>query len=354
MSMIHSCSVALGCRSPLMAGRAKYRTSVSIEMSSVGSSRTARPTHSRRPALAGTGAGNVMARHCTRVYDACIGRPYEAARAAPFDRTVAMPLTALAVLDGQVVPADEARLPVTDEGLLRGDGVFEVMRLYEGRAFALEDHLRRMSQSAANLRLELDLGAVRSDLESLLTEAGPVDGCVRMLVTRGGRRVGLIEALKPHGDTIALASVEYVPPRVLDGIKSLSYAGNMLATRLAQETGAAEALLVTPHGRVLEAPTSSFFASLDGETLVTPPLSDRVLDSITRRRLLEALPQAREEVVTRDELRGAREAFLASTTREVQAVSAVDGEALPAAPGPLTAVAVEAFAALVRSELGDA
>jgi branched-subunit amino acid aminotransferase/4-amino-4-deoxychorismate lyase len=93
---------------------------------------------------------------------------------------------------------------------------------------------------------------------------------------------------------------------------------------------------------------------LDAETLVTPPLSDRVLDSITRRRLLEALPQAREEVLTREELRRAREAFLASTTREVQAVASVDGDVLPEAPGPLTQAAVDAFAAIVRDELGTA
>jgi branched-subunit amino acid aminotransferase/4-amino-4-deoxychorismate lyase len=243
-------------------------------------------------------------------------------------------------------------VPVTDEGLLRGDGVFEVVRVYEGRPFALDDHLRRMARSAANLRLELDLGAVRSDVDALLAAAGPVDGCVRVLVTRGGRRIGLVEALKHDGAPIALASVEYVPPRVLDNIKSLSYAGNMLATRLAQEAGADEALLVTPHGRVLEGPTSAFFVSLDGATLITPPLSDRVLDSITRRALLALCDHAREGVVTRDALRGAHEAFLASTTREVQAVAAIDGAPLPAAPGPLTRSAAEALSAHVRAALG--
>jgi branched-chain amino acid aminotransferase len=263
-----------------------------------------------------------------------------------------MALTPLAVVDGQVLPADEATVPVTDEGLLRGDGVFEVIRVYEGRPFAADDHLRRMARSAQNLRLEIDLGAVRADMEALLAEAGPVDGAVRLLVTRGGRRVGLVEHLRETEQPLALACVEYVPPRVLDGVKSLSYAGNMLATRLAVEAGADEALLVTPHGRVLEGPTSSLFVSLDGETLVTPPLSDRVLDSITRRRLLEVLPNAREEVVTRDELRRAREAFLASTTREVHPVATIDGDALPAAPGPLSQAAAEAFDRHVRDELG--
>ena len=125
----------------------------------------------------------------------------------------------------------------------------------------------------------------------------------------------------------------------------------MLASRLARERGADEALLVTPHGRVLEGPTSSFFVSLDGETLVTPPLSDHVLDSITRRRLLAILPHAREEVVTRDELRGAREAFLASTTREVQPVARIDEVDLPMVPGPLTQSAADAFAVHIRDAL---
>jgi len=177
----------------------------------------------------------------------------------------------LAILDGAIMPADEVRIPATDEGLLRGDGVFEVVRLYEGRPFALDDHLERMERSAANLRLPLDLDAVRADVGALLDAGRPGDAVLRVLVTRGGRRIGFIEPMPVLPDTLALATVTYSPTRVLDGVKSLSYGANMLATRLAVERGAEEALLVTPHGRVLEAPTSSFFCSLDGRTLITPP-----------------------------------------------------------------------------------
>jgi branched-chain amino acid aminotransferase len=262
-----------------------------------------------------------------------------------------MALTALAVVDGTVLPADEATIGVTDLGLLRGDGVFEVISVYEGRLFALEDHLRRMANSAQNLRLEIDLSAVQADIDALLAQAGPVTGAVRFLVTRGGRRVGLVEAARDDREPLTLATITYAPPRILDGVKSLSYAPNVLATRLAIEQGATEALLVTPHGRVLEGPTSSFFVSLDGETLLTPPLSDHVLDSITRRRLLAILPHAREEVVTREELAGAHEAFLASTTRDVQPIVRIDDITLPAAPGPLTQIAADAFAAHIRDAL---
>jgi branched-chain amino acid aminotransferase len=256
----------------------------------------------------------------------------------------------LAIVDGTVMPAEQATIPATDEGLLRGDGVFEVVRLYRGRPFALDDHLARMERSARNLRLPVDLGEVRADAEMLLAASEPADAQLRLVVTRGGRRLGIVEPLLAHLDAIALASVTYAPTRILDAVKSLSYAANMLATRLAKEAGADEALLVTPHGRVLEAPTSSLFCSLDGAALVTPPLDDHVLDSITRRRVL-ALTDAQERAVTLDELLGAREAFLASTTREIQAVRAVDGSVLLGAPGPLTRSAQEAFLAEVERDL---
>ncbi|HEV2061354.1 MAG TPA: aminotransferase class IV [Solirubrobacteraceae bacterium] len=232
----------------------------------------------------------------------------------------------LVSLDGSVRDAAEATIPVTDEGLLRGDGVFEVMRLYGGRPFALDEHLTRMERSAERLRLPLDVAAVRRDVEALLEAAGAGDGRVRVVVTRGGRRIVLLEEQRENPPSVSLACVEYVPPRILDGIKSLSYAANMLATRIAKERGFDEALLVTPHGRILEAPTSSLFYVLDGE-LLTPPLDDHILASITRRHVVE-LTGARERVTARDDVRRMSEAFLASTTREVQPVHAIEDHEL--------------------------
>jgi branched-chain amino acid aminotransferase len=255
-------------------------------------------------------------------------------------------------LDGRIVPTAEATISVTDEGLIRGDGVFEVIRVYDGRPFALEDHLVRLVRSADNLRLPIDIDAVQADVSAIL-EATPEaerDGCLRIMLTRGGRRILIVEPTPPHKPTIALASVTYAPTRVLDGVKSLSYASNMLATRLAQEQGADEALLLTPHGRVLEGTTSSFFWARDG-VLRTPPLADHILASITRARLLEEI-DVLEEPCPSDEIDLAEEAFLASTTREVHAIHAIDGRALPAAPGPLTQAAADAFRARVERELG--
>src|SRR5919199_1818163 len=197
----------------------------------------------------------------------------------------------LGILDGTVLPADEVRIPATDEGLLRGDGVFEVVRLYDGRPFALDDHLARMERSAANLRLPLDTAAVRADVDALLEAGRPGDAVLRVLVTRGGHRIGFIEPMPVLPETLALQTVVYSPTRVLDGVKSLSYGANMLGTRLAVEQGADEALFVTPHGRVLEAPTSSFFCSLDGRTLVTPPLVGGTLSSDADERVRAAIAQ---------------------------------------------------------------
>ncbi|MDX6671695.1 MAG: branched-chain amino acid aminotransferase [Solirubrobacteraceae bacterium] len=256
----------------------------------------------------------------------------------------------LASLDGTVLPAAEAVIPATDPGLLRGDGVFEVVRLYAGRPFALDDHLERMGGSAANLRLPFDPGSLRADVEALLARAGDWDGLLRLVVTRGGHRLALLEDLPAVPPTVRLASVTYAPPRILDGVKSLSYAPNMLATRLAQEQGADEALLVTPHGRVLEAPTSTFFWVRDG-VLRTPPLEEHILDSITRRLVLEEM-EVEPASAALDDLAGAQEAFLASTVREVQPVSALDGRELPT-DGPVTAQAAERVRSRVEAALAS-
>lgn len=243
----------------------------------------------------------------------------------------------LASVDGELVQAGQATVSAADEGLLRGDGVFEVAMLYDGVPYALAEHMERMELSARNLRLEFDPGAMSGEVLALLESIDelPAQAAVRMVATRGGRRVVLVEEVQPPAGSVSLVTLEHRPTPLLQGIKSLSYAPNMLATRLAGERGADDALLVTPEGTVLELPRQSFGCSLDGERLVTPPLSDGILDSITRRRALET-GLVEERPVSAGELAGATEAFIAGTTAEIEPVSAIDGRELPV-PGPLTA-----------------
>src|SRR5918994_862013 len=211
---------------------------------------------------------------------------------------VAAPTTTaeLASVDGSMMPAQEATIPATDEGLLRGDGAFEVIRVYDGRAFALTDHLDRLERSAANLRLDdVPRSELESEIPELLEERGGAefDGCLRVVLTRGGHRLLLTEPLPA-----------------------------------APERGFDEALLVTPHGRVLEAPTSSLFWVDPAGALNTPPLSEHILASITRQRVME-VADVSERPCTMEDLREAGEAFLASTTREAQSIAAIEDLELP-------------------------
>jgi branched-chain amino acid aminotransferase len=258
--------------------------------------------------------------------------------------------TSLASVDGQILPADEATIPITDQGLIRGDGVFEVIRVYAGRLYAMDEHLARMERSAQNIRLPVDLELVRAEAYRLLAQAGsgPDHDLVRIMVTRGGRRLMFTETLPDHPQELRLKSITYAPTRILDGIKSLSYAGNMLATRLAQEAGFDEALLVTPHGRVLEGPTSSVFWIRD-EQLFTPPLDDHILASITRALVIDVVG-AQEISCTLAQLQEADEVFLASTTREVEPVAAVDDHAFPG-PRPVSDRIRAAVAERIRVQL---
>jgi branched-chain amino acid aminotransferase len=256
----------------------------------------------------------------------------------------------IASVDGRIGPTAEATVPMKDDGLYRGDGAFEVIRLYEGRPFALADHLDRLQRSSAAIQLEFDRAVLEREIDALLAEAGGPDGQLRLIVTRGGRRIAAIEPIPAHSETLRLATVTYSPSVILNGVKSLSYAANMQATRLAQAQGADEAVLVTPDGTVLEPPTSAIFWVSPQGSLRTPALDVGVLESITRDRLVKAL-HVEEGTWPVADLRAAGEAFLASTTREIQAVAAIDGNALPAAPGLRTSEAQEAFAATLGREL---
>ena len=214
------------------------------------------------------------------------------------------------------------------------------------------DHLARLATTCEGIRLPYDEDALRAEIGALLEAAGPVDDLLRVVLTRGGRRILTIEPQPPRPASARVATVTYAPNRVLDGLKTLSYAGNMLAGRIAREQGFDEALFVTPHGRVLEGPTWTFFWVAAGR-LYTPPLEDRILASITRRYVIGEC-DAEERACTLDDALGAEEAFIASSVREVLPIAAIDDVTLPATPGPVTQEAAERLSSRIARELTSA
>ncbi len=263
-------------------------------------------------------------------------------------------LRELASVDGTISPTGEAMVPLKDDGLYRGDGAFEVIRLYEGKPFALVDHLDRLRALRCGDRARVrplragagDRGPARRVRRR--RRAAAADRHPRRPPPRDDRADP-----RPRARPFSIATVTYCPSVILNGVKSLSYAANMQATRLAKAQGADEAVLVKPDGIVLEPPTSSIFWVSPQGALRTPALDNGVLESITRDRLVKAL-HVEEGAWPVADLRAAHEAFLASTTREIQAVSAIDGVELASAPGPRTREAQDAFGAtLGRTELDE-
>jgi branched-chain amino acid aminotransferase len=265
----------------------------------------------------------------------------------------AAPPTLLASVDGTITPVGEATVSIADDGFLRGDGAFEMLKLYGGRPFALPDHMDRLDRSAAGIFLEYDRPAFEREIAALVERHGPHDAALRLVVSRGGRRVAIIEELPAFKHGIHLSSVRYQPTIVLTGLKTLSYGGNMRSTRLAQRDGADEALWVNPDGEVLEAPTSTFFwVDTDGN-LHTPELDAGVLASITRERIMRLLPVTEDESCKLSDVLGASELFLASSLREVQGVAGLDGLEFPC-PGAVTSRVQDLLLEHIEAELTGA
>src|SRR5215211_6021400 len=122
----------------------------------------------------------------------------------------------LASVDGAIGPVEEARVPVADDGLLRGDGAFEVMRVYGGGPFAPDDHFARLGRTCAGLRLEPDLDALRAETLALLERAAEPESLLRLVVTRGGRRIAIAEPLPAQPAAARVITVTYAPSRVLN------------------------------------------------------------------------------------------------------------------------------------------
>jgi branched-chain amino acid aminotransferase len=259
----------------------------------------------------------------------------------------------LCSIDGAVMPVGEASVSITDDGLIRGDGAFEMLKLYDGRPFALPDHLDRLERTTEGIFLEWDRPAFESEIAALLAANRQGDGELRLVLTRGGRRLAIIEPPHEFEHGLSLSSVEYQPTIVLTGLKTLSYSANMTATRIAKRDGADEALLVGPDGTVMEAPTSTIFW-VDGDgNLHTPKLEAGILASITRDRIMQVAPVEESDAYQLRDVLDASEVFLASSLREVQGVSSLDGLEYTC-PGPVTERVAGLLAERIQAELTGA
>lgn len=264
-------------------------------------------------------------------------------------------------LDGRLLPADQATVSVVDHGVTVGDGIFETMKVVRGEAFALTRHLRRLRTSAATMRLlvPFDDDTLRAAVAEVIAENAGA-GRVRITVTGGPSPLG--SGRGEHAATTIVAAAEFTPwegtaavvlapwPRnergALAGVKSTSYAENVIALEYAHDHGAGESVFANTVGNLCEGTGSNVFVGIDGE-LVTPPLSSGCLAGITRELLLEVTGAAERDLPV-GALAEADEAFLASSTRDVQPIATVDGKALPRCPGPLSQAAADAFATLVE------
>ena len=260
-------------------------------------------------------------------------------------------------LDGRLQDTESARVSVFDHGLTVGDGVFETVKATAGRPFALTRHLDRLTRSARGLGLaDPDLDEVRRACAAVL-EANPMPlGRLRITYTGGEGPLGsgrgevgptLVVALgeiAPRPDSTAVITVPWTRNErgALAGLKTTSYAENVVALAQASQQGASEALFANTLGQLCEGTGSNVFVVLDGE-IHTPPTASGCLAGITRALTVE-WTGARETDLPLDVLERAEEIFLTSTTRDVQAVHRVDGRELPGAPGPVAAKAMRIFA----------
>lgn len=282
-------------------------------------------------------------------------------------------------VDGELSPADEARVGATDRGLLLGDGVYETCKVVGGTPFALTRHLARLHRSAAIVGLELPVdddglrracaATLRAAAEGGSDEGSGGVGRLRITVTAGAGPLGpgrsggapvLIVTAGPGRRWAATADVATVPWRLNEhaptvGAKTIAALDLVLALDRAHRAGADEAVLTNSAGSLCEGTASNVFLVVD-DVLCTPALATGCLPGVTRELVCEALAADglvvdERDDLTLDDLRRAPEAFLTSSTRDVHPIARVDRERQAHAPGALTTRAMAAWRSTVERTL---
>jgi len=280
-------------------------------------------------------------------------------------------------IDGQRFEPEAAQVSVFDRGFLYGDSVFETLRTYGGRPFALDEHLARLARSAERvlIRLPLERDGFRREVLDALSAVHNEESLIRITLTRGRGtslgldpglatqplRVLLVAPLVPpprEKYTDGIAVITHRAPRLADGTaaagaKVSNYLAAVLAIDAARKVAAEEALFVDPEGRVLEGSTSNVFAVMKGR-LVTPPEELGILPGITRAHVLSVAAKRSMEIeirpMTVDELLASEEVFISSSIREILPVVAVDGHRIGSGrPGGTTLALLSDFRDAARA-----
>jgi len=279
-------------------------------------------------------------------------------------------------IDGTLHDEKDARISVFDHGLLYGDGVFEGIRFYHRRVFRLEEHIRRLYDSARSILLNVPIPPEEMTEAVLATcRANDLtDGYIRLVLTRGTGSMGLSPFRCPKASVIIIAcSIQLYPEEAYQNglvmatvatrrpthdtlspqVKSLNYLNNVMAKVEAIQAGAEEGLMLNERGLVAECTGDNLFVVRDG-TITTPPITAGALDGITRKVVIELAASLgiplREAELSRHDIYTADECFLTGTAAEVIAAVKLDQRPIGnGRPGPVTGRIIDAFRSLTRS-----
>ena len=279
-------------------------------------------------------------------------------------------------IDGQLFDEANARISVFDHGLLYGDGVFEGIRFYNRRVFRLEEHIRRLYDSARSILLTIPVTPEEMTQAVLETcRANEIDdGYIRLVVTRGTGPLGLSPYKCPKASIIIIAcGIQLYPEEAYRNglvmatcatrrathdtlspqVKSLNYLNNVMAKVEALQAGAEEGLMLNDRGLVAECTGDNLFIIRDG-VIFTPPISAGALDGITRKAVFDIAAglqiTIREAELSRHDIYTADECFLTGTAAEVIAATKLDQRIIGTGkPGPVTERVITAFRELIRT-----
>ncbi|MBL9142445.1 MAG: branched-chain-amino-acid transaminase [Verrucomicrobiaceae bacterium] len=280
-------------------------------------------------------------------------------------------------LDGQLVDEKDAKISVFDHGLLYGDGVFEGIRIYNGRVFRLTEHLQRLYACAKAICLTIPMTFEEMEKATVETVAanGLRDGYIRLVVTRGVGSLGLNPYQCPKASVfIIAASIKLYPAEAYQNglklitcatrrpapaalspqVKSLNYLNNVMAKVECLQAGCDEGIMLNEQGYVAECTGDNVFAIKNGE-VYTPTISSGALDGITRRAVMGVIKDmglaCHEVTMTRYDLYTADEIFLTGTAAEALPAVSLDTRPIGTGkPGPITGKIIEAFKKLANSE----